>query len=279
MMLRVVDRRSVLVAGISAAGIVLSGCAGTEKTPAAVAPTSGGQVTPSYSSEIIETPPEVIAELSPTTPTESSTGYSKYEDGVAVVATLLAGNQNIDVFADETTKSVSQTIERTTTNEIVFVAQGSTPDRLFVHLPTRPNKSMGWINKSDVELRSNFYSIEIKLSNFQLSVFEKGKKIHENKIGIGKDEVPTPDGFYYTIYNAKPKSANSVYGNFVIGLSGFSDVLQTFGTGIGRLGLHGTNRPDLVGTKASNGCIRMNNTDIDFLVARMPLGTPVTVIP
>ncbi len=41
--------------------------------------------------------------------------------------------------------------------------------------------------------------------------------------------------------------------------------------------IHGTNRPDSIGTKASYGCIRMFNHDIIDLFTRVSVGTPVVV--
>lgn len=44
-------------------------------------------------------------------------------------------------------------------------------------------------------------------------------------------------------------------------------------------GIHGTNRPESIGTNASAGCFRMHNSDIIDLYARVNLGTPVVVMP
>ena len=41
--------------------------------------------------------------------------------------------------------------------------------------------------------------------------------------------------------------------------------------------IHGTNRPDSIGTSASYGCIRMFNQDIVDLYERVTVGTPVVV--
>lgn len=41
--------------------------------------------------------------------------------------------------------------------------------------------------------------------------------------------------------------------------------------------IHGTNRPDSIGTYASYGCIRMYNRDIVDLFNRVRVGTPVVV--
>lgn len=46
----------------------------------------------------------------------------------------------------------------------------------------------------------------------------------------------------------------------------------------GEYAIHGTNRPNSIGTFASYGCIRMYNEDILDLFERVQVGTPVVVI-
>jgi len=48
--------------------------------------------------------------------------------------------------------------------------------------------------------------------------------------------------------------------------------------GDGTYGIHGTNRPELIGTAVSYGCIRMRNSDILDLFSRVKVGTPVFVV-
>ncbi|MDX7953345.1 L,D-transpeptidase [Lichenihabitans sp. Uapishka_5] len=43
--------------------------------------------------------------------------------------------------------------------------------------------------------------------------------------------------------------------------------------------IHGTNRPTSIGTPASFGCIRMLNRDVVDLYDRVPVGTPVVMLP
>lgn len=49
-------------------------------------------------------------------------------------------------------------------------------------------------------------------------------------------------------------------------------------SGGGQYAIHGTNRPDSVGTFASYGCFRMFNDDIVDLFDRVAVGTPVIVL-
>jgi len=50
-------------------------------------------------------------------------------------------------------------------------------------------------------------------------------------------------------------------------------------TGWKGIGIHGTHDPDSIGTAATEGCIRLANPDLLRLVARISVGTPVTILP
>ena len=41
--------------------------------------------------------------------------------------------------------------------------------------------------------------------------------------------------------------------------------------------IHGTNRPDTIGTKVSSGCFRLVNNDVSDLYDRVPVGTKVII--
>jgi hypothetical protein len=156
------------------------------------------------------------------------------------------------------------------------VAQGC--EWIEVYLPVRPNGASGWVKRSDVEVYVNPYRIEADLSGFTLTVFKDGEVLKEAPIAVASDNTPTPGGLYYiTELVAAPNPAGA-YGPYAYGLSGFSEVHQTFNGGPGQLGIHGTNQPQLIGQKVSNGCIRMRNEDITELAEILPLGVPVEVV-
>ena len=60
---------------------------------------------------------------------------------------------------------------------------------------------------------------------------------------VGKTTSPTPLGTFYINGIAKPPNPNGLYGIYQISFTGFSDVYQRFGAGIGQVALHGTNQP------------------------------------
>ena len=41
--------------------------------------------------------------------------------------------------------------------------------------------------------------------------------------------------------------------------------------------IHGTNRPDTIGTAVSSGCFRLVNADVADLYERVPVGTKVII--
>ena len=45
------------------------------------------------------------------------------------------------------------------------------------------------------------------------------------------------------------------------------------------IGIHGTHLPESIGTRATEGCIRLTNEDITDLKARVHVGTPVIILP
>ncbi|MCU0310578.1 MAG: L,D-transpeptidase [Acidimicrobiales bacterium] len=147
-----------------------------------------------------------------------------------------------------------------------------------VYLPMRPNGSSGWVRRADVTLLSNPYRIKADLGNFQLTVLKDGEVMKEIPIAVAADNTPTPGGLYYITELVQTPDPGGVYGPYAYGLSGFSEVHQTFNGGPGQLGIHGTNQPQFIGQQVSNGCIRMSNADITELSKILPLGVPVEVI-
>ena len=96
-------------------------------------------------------------------------------------------------------------------------------------------------------------------------------------VGIGHQATPTPTGSFYVTVKLRPPQISAVYGAWALGLSGYSDVLEQFGTGDGQIALHGTADPSDLGREVSSGCVRLDNEAITILARMLPLGTPVTI--
>ena len=70
--------------------------------------------------------------------------------------------------------------------------------------------------------------------------------------------------------------ASPFYGPVAFGTSARSEVLTDWPAG-GFVGIHGTNRPELLPGRVSHGCIRLRNQDILRLARLLPVGTPLTI--
>lgn len=147
-----------------------------------------------------------------------------------------------------------------------------------VHLPVQPNGTTGWIRRAEVSLSNNPYRIEIDRATYSLQVFRRNTLWLETPIAVGTGDTPTPVGDFYLLELLAPPDPTGPYGPFAFGLSGFSEVLESFGgadTAI--IGLHGTNDPSSIGTNVSHGCVRLENSVIEQLAQTLPLGTPVLI--
>jgi lipoprotein-anchoring transpeptidase ErfK/SrfK len=151
-------------------------------------------------------------------------------------------------------------------------------DWLHVYLPTRPNDSTGWIKASDVtESDPLQYQIKVTLADHKLTLLKNGTVQWDAPAAIGTGDTPTPTGtFYFTDPLDLHDQPGTGYGVFAIGLSGHSNVLQTFAGGDGQIAVHGTDDTSSIGQSVSHGCVRVDNDTI-MKLATLPLGTPVVI--
>ncbi len=146
-------------------------------------------------------------------------------------------------------------------------------------LPRRPNGSVGWIRREQVRVRPVGYALEVDLSARTVRLLRDGRTERIWPAGIGRPLTPTPTGRFYLTVKLRPPQISAVYGAWALGLSGYSEVLEQFGTGDGQIALHGTADPTDLGNQVSNGCVRLANQPITTLAETLPLGTPVTIRP
>ncbi|MCB0970366.1 MAG: L,D-transpeptidase [Acidimicrobiales bacterium] len=162
---------------------------------------------------------------------------------------------------------------------LVMLVREEQDEWLKVQINSRPNGATTWIRRSDVELRTVPFWILIERGAKRLTVFHgDDEEVFSTSVAPGKDATPTPLGFFYVDILTRPTNPNGPYGAFQISVTGFSEVYDSFAGGIGQIAIHGTNRPELIGTPASNGCVRMSNEDVSTLVRLARQGTPVWIV-
>ena len=161
-------------------------------------------------------------------------------------------------------------------NPLTFVVTEDHGEWLRVEFPVRPNGTQGWIRAADVTRTMIDTHVDIDISDRTLTAYSGTNVLAQTKVVVGKDSTPTPRGRLY-ITDHEEKYSGSAYGPWVLPLSGYSQALDEFSGGVPVIAMHGTNRPDLIGTAASNGCIRMPDEVIQRLKDTLFFGTPVDI--
>ncbi len=145
-----------------------------------------------------------------------------------------------------------------------------------VRIPALPTNRTGWVPR-DALGAYGFVStwLRIDLGRLTASLYSDGRRIFSARVGVGKPSSPTPRGEFY-IRSKVVSFRSPFYGPLAFGTSARSSVLTDWPAG-GFIGVHGTNRPELLPGRVSHGCVRMRNEDIRKLGRLMPVGTPVTI--
>lgn len=162
-------------------------------------------------------------------------------------------------------------------NPLVVEVLENQGDYMKVLITARPNHTTGWIKADDVTIAATEYRMELDLSTFHLKVFRGADVFIETDVVIGKDSTPTPVGHFFVTEEIKNSSDTGIYGAWILPTNGYSEVLDTFDNGLPQIAFHGTNQPELVGTKASNGCVRIPNDVVIKITDAIPAGTPIDI--
>jgi lipoprotein-anchoring transpeptidase ErfK/SrfK len=145
-----------------------------------------------------------------------------------------------------------------------------------VRLPVLPNNTTAWVPRSALGGLSMVRTrLVVDLERLTATLYRAGKRIFRAGIGVGTRQWPTPRGEFY-IRNRLASYSSPFYGPVAFGTSARSEVLTDWPAG-GFVGIHGTNRPELLPGRVSHGCIRLRNQDILRLARLLPVGTPLTI--
>jgi L,D-transpeptidase catalytic domain len=143
------------------------------------------------------------------------------------------------------------------------------------HLPVLPNNTTGWLPRTSLGGYGVVHTrLVVDLHALTATLLRDGRPVFRAPIGVGTDASPTPSGQFYV--RNRLTSLSSFYGPLAFGTSARSAVLTDWPDG-GFIGIHGTDRPDLIPGRISHGCVRLRNQDIVRLGRLMPVGTPVTI--
>ena len=146
------------------------------------------------------------------------------------------------------------------------------------------------IYKQNIAEIANSSFIIISKEDMTLAVYDyRGKKISTYPVACGKNygakeeqgDMRTPEGVFNICdiqnaldwshdFNDGQGKIKGAYGPFFIRLT----VPNHSG-----IGIHGTHNKSSIGTRVTEGCIRLNNVDLIQLVKQIKVGTVVVILP
>jgi lipoprotein-anchoring transpeptidase ErfK/SrfK len=166
-----------------------------------------------------------------------------------------------------------------TTNVVVVLGRAErVAGRLWVKIrfPGVPDDARGWVPRS---VLGGYTPIRTRLlvdrGRLTATLLRGRERVFRTQVGIGTASAPTPAGHFY-VRNRLSRYRSPFYGPIAFGTTARSPGVSDWPAG-GFVGIHGTDRPDLLPGRVSHGCIRMTNADIVRLARIMPIGTLLTV--
>jgi len=145
-----------------------------------------------------------------------------------------------------------------------------------ITVPGRPNGRTGWVPAKQVSIRPIPWQVVVFRGSRVMQLWKDDQLVSTNKVAVGRPGMETPTGLFYVTVRFKPVS-EPFLGAFAFETSAYSKLSDWPGGGV--VGLHGWNDPSVIGQAVSHGCIRMSNDTAAFLRDRIPLGTPIRVLP
>ena len=109
------------------------------------------------------------------------------------------------------------------------------------------------------------YAIHVDVEQKQLTLFRGSERIRTYPIATGASDTPSPIGVFRITHRFSGQ------------MGGFGTCFLGLNVPWGNYGIHGTNKPESIGSSASHGCIRMHVQDAEELYALVPDGTVVVI--
>lgn len=118
----------------------------------------------------------------------------------------------------------------------------------------------------------------VDLSRRTLDVRRGGKLVRRLTVAVGHSDSPTPTGRFSVTDKLNGSAFSASYGCCILALSATQPNLPAGWTGGNRIAIHGTPSADF-GRAVSAGCMHARDTDLQYLMRIVQLGTPVVIRP
>lgn len=143
-----------------------------------------------------------------------------------------------------------------------------------INLQMRPNGTYGWIPANAAPLAPMHNHIVVDRGSRRLLLYHDNRLVYTTKVAVGAPGRETPLGHFYVTARFIPD--DPFLGVFAVETSAYSKLTEW--PGGGKVGLHGTSEPQLLGQAVSHGCVRMSNAAARVLERYALLGTPIDIV-
>jgi len=142
-----------------------------------------------------------------------------------------------------------------------------------VSLAMRPNGTTGWIPAASAALSPVLNRVVVHRAARRIEVWRGNRLLLRALAAVGRPGMETPLGNFYVTARFVPD--DPFLGVFAVETSAYSRLTEW--PGGGKVGIHGTSEPQLLGQAVSHGCVRVSNATARALKRLAPLGTPIEV--
>jgi lipoprotein-anchoring transpeptidase ErfK/SrfK len=207
-------------------------------------------------------------------PEGQANGSALYRDG-SVVAQVRAGS--VALRAAPGSSRVLALAPRKTEfgSRTTFAVTGIRGRWAEVISPRLANDQRGFVRRSELKLSRVRVALDVDLSARRLRVWRGGVILRRVEVAVGAAGSPTPIG-RFAVTDLLTGFNTAAYGCCILALSGHQTNLPSGWTGGDRLAIHGGGG---IGSAVSSGCLHAGESDLRWLLRRVPLGTQVVVHP
>ncbi|HEX2317106.1 MAG TPA: L,D-transpeptidase [Thermomonospora sp.] len=145
-----------------------------------------------------------------------------------------------------------------------------------VMLPSKPNRTTGWIPASGGTLTTarTPYLVKVEVGKRRLTLVNSGRTVKSWTVAVGAAKTPTPIGTTFVLALLKP--TRPTFSPLIVPVGSHSETLDTFGGGPGTVAFHGWKDRSVFGKAVTHGCVRVPSDALTHL-SKVPLGSPVVV--
>lgn len=155
------------------------------------------------------------------------------------------------------------------------VMKGEEGGWVRVMLPSRPNRSTGWLRLGDgLQEAYTRHLVRIDLGSRRLELLKDGQLVGSWPVAIGAPATPTPVGRTFILGQFVDEGQK--FSPVILPLGTHSKTLDSYGGGPGTVALHGWRDTSVFGEAVSHGCVRVPDDALRALRV-VPLGTPVLI--